>query len=145
MAIVPTHNHPIPREVKTIPIPEGALFALESFLNQLDKDVTDVGDVDIAPRSLSLFNLYCFSRLDCDSRKFGDLNAALLDCTSSLAINDGWEYKCRFWTGSIYEEVVDNALCGVLLDYVSNLVSPVDVAEDLVICLPESSVDDIGD
>lgn len=84
-----TYNSSILRKIDPILIPEGTLLSGNSFLNQRHEDLTDIGDVDVAPGAKTPPNLVSGFVLEGNACEFGDLHTSLLDGPSAAAVDDG--------------------------------------------------------
>lgn len=84
-----THNLSGLGEVDTVLIPELRVLGLGSFTGQLDKQVGQVRDVDRVPRVQTTAYVKTATSLKRSLGEVWDLNTALVDRASALAVNEG--------------------------------------------------------
>lgn len=139
------YQHSISGKVNAILVPKLAFLPFNGLLHELDEDLAEIRDIDIAPSAFAFAYLDGLSLLQGDSGQLWDLDTPLLDCTPSLPI-DNWGKDQGSLTGRETKDVaIDSPRGRVLAHELAELVVTVHVTVDRVGRLPKRTTNDIRD
>ena len=104
---------------------------MQSLSDQLSEDLTDIGNMNITPDTLSLSNLETRTTLQCSLHQLRDLDTALVDRSPTTTIDQRREHERRFWTGrrfcQVEYETVDETFGRIALDELADLLDSFEV------------------